>query len=228
VKRYTLPVDPKSLRYVLLKFPVQRLKGNILQGGSTHLGRLRLHLSESAEARGNYVHPETPHFLWITEFPLFTRADKEKNVLAGGRWSSTHHPFTAPMWQDIEDMYNGRLESVRGQHYDLVLNGVEIGGGSVRVHDPIMQEHIFTQILQLNEFEKASFGHLLDALKYGAPPHGGIAIGFDRLLSILCKTQSIREVIAFPKTSVGTDMLFRSPAAVNKNVLYQYGIEPRP
>jgi len=83
-------------------------------------------------------------------------------------------------------------------------------------------------MMQLSEFEKASFRHLLDALKYGAPPHGGIAIGFDRLMSIICKTQSIRDVIAFPKTSVGTDLLFGSPAAVNKNVLYQYGIEPRP
>jgi len=196
------------------------------EGGSTHLGRLRLRLSEAAQARGDYVPTETPHFLWITEFPLFTRADKDKDFLAQGRWSSTHHPFTAPMWEDIETMYNGRLESVRGQHYDLVLNGVEIGGGSVRVHDPVMQEHIFTRILQLSELEMASFGHLLDALKYGAPPHGGIALGFDRLMAILCRTQSIRDVIAFPKTSVGTDLLFRSPAPVDKNVLYQYGIQP--
>jgi len=196
------------------------------EGGSTHLGRLRLRLSESALARGDWVLPEGPHFLWITEFPLFTRTDRDKDFLAQGRWSSTHHPFTAPMWEDIDAMYNGRLESVRGQHYDLVLNGVEIGGGSVRVHDPVMQEHIFTRILQLSELEMASFGHLLDALKYGAPPHGGIALGFDRLMAILCKTQSIRDVIAFPKTSVGTDLLFRSPAAVDKNVLYQYGIRP--
>jgi len=89
-----------------------------------------------------------------------------------------------------------------------------------------MQEHIFTRILQLSELEMASFGHLLDALKYGAPPHGGIALGFDRLMAILCRTQSIRDVIAFPKTSVGTDLLFRSPAPVDKNVLYQYGIQP--
>jgi len=196
------------------------------EGGSTHLGRLRLHLSELAQARGDYIPAETPHFIWITEFPLFTRADREKDFLARGRWSSTHHPFTAPMWEDIDLMYSGRIESVRGQHYDLVLNGVEIGGGSVRVHDAAMQEHIFTQILRLSELEKASFRHLLDALKYGAPPHGGIALGFDRLMAILCRTRSIRDVIAFPKTSVGTDLLFKSPAAVDSNILYQYGIQP--
>jgi len=95
------------------------------------------------------------------------------------------------------------------------------------VHDPTMQEYIFTRILKLSELEKASFGHLVDALKYGAPPHGGIALGFDRLMAILCKTRSIREVIAFPKTSVGTDLLFKSPASVDVNVLYQYGIQPR-
>jgi len=131
------------------------------------------------------------------------------------------------MWEDIEAMYNGRLESVRGQHYDLVLNGVEIGGGSVRVHDPKMQEYIFSQILQLSELEKGSFSHLLDALKYGAPPHGGIALGFDRLLTILCKAESIRDVMAFPKTSAGIDLLFKGPTPVDKEVLYRYGIQPR-
>jgi aspartyl-tRNA synthetase len=101
---------------------------------------------------GDYIPTEIPHFLWITEFPLFTRADSEKDFLAQGRWSSTHHPFTAPMWEDIEAMYQGHMESVRGQHYDLVLNGIEIGGGSVRVHDPEMQEYIFTRILKVNNF----------------------------------------------------------------------------
>jgi aspartyl-tRNA synthetase len=129
------------------------------------------------------------------------------------------------MWQDIEAMYDGHIDQVRGQHYDLVLDGTEIGGGSVRVHDAAMQEHVFSRVLQLNESEKATFDHLLQALKCGAPPHGGIALGFDRLMSILCKTQSIRDVIAFPKTSAGTDPLFKSPATVTKDVLSQYGIQ---
>ncbi|KIL00386.1 hypothetical protein PAXRUDRAFT_130007 [Paxillus rubicundulus Ve08.2h10] len=196
------------------------------EGGSTALGRMRSQLSESAQSLGDYVPPASPHFLWVTEFPLFTRSDPDKDFLARGRWSSTHHPFTAPMWQDIDVMYAGRFDQVRGQHYDLVLNGVEIGGGSVRVHDATMQEYIFSQVLQLSESEKTTFDHLLHALKCGAAPHGGIALGFDRLMSILCKTQSIRDVIAFPKTGSGTDLLFKSPGAVTKDVLHQYGIQP--
>jgi aspartyl-tRNA synthetase len=116
---------------------------------------------------------------------------------------------------------------VRGQHYDLVLNGVEIGGGSVRVHDAMMQEYIFSKVLQLDESEKASFNHLLHALSCGAPPHGGIALGFDRLVAILCNATSIRDVIAFPKTSAGTDALLRSPTPIHKDILHQYGIQPR-
>ncbi|KAJ3563009.1 hypothetical protein NP233_g9220 [Leucocoprinus birnbaumii] len=262
------------------------------KGGSTSLGRVRLRLSELAQMHGDFAITADPHFLWITEFPLFTRADEDKDFLAKGRWSSSHHPFTAPMWQDIEAMYRGDIEQVRGQHYDLVLNGVEIGGGSVRVHDAAMQDYIFGKVLQvsgcrregssfysligtlllaffpnaiflcvfsfvstfwwlpyatlaiagevplaehhlpisnfeLTEQEKAPFDQLLHALKCGAPPHGGIALGFDRLMAILCKTQSIRDVIAFPKTSTGTDLLFKSPATIIEEALRQYGLRSR-
>jgi len=159
---------------------------------------------------------------------LFTKADDDKDFLAKGRWSSSHHPFTAPKWQDVSLMHSPEtIESVRGQHYDLVLNGMEIGGGSVRVHDAEMQDRIFSDILQLNDVEKEPFQHLLNALRCGAPPHGGIALGFDRLMAILCNTQSIRDVIAFPKTSSGADLLFRSPAPINHETLSQYGIEPK-
>ncbi|OJT10490.1 Aspartate--tRNA(Asp/Asn) ligase [Trametes pubescens] len=196
------------------------------EGGWTPLGRLRLALSETAQRNGDLVLDDEPKFLWVTEFPLFTRADEDKDFLAHGRWSSSHHPFTAPMWEDIEKMHAGQVEEVRGQHYDLVLNGVEIGGGSVRVHDAAMQEYIFANILQLDEKEKSSFNHLLHALRCGAPPHGGFAFGFDRLMAILCKTSSIRDVIAFPKTAAGTDLLFKSPSPSTFEVLSQYALRP--
>ncbi|KAI0370230.1 hypothetical protein BV20DRAFT_1019264 [Pilatotrama ljubarskyi] len=196
------------------------------EGGWTPLGRLRLALSETAQCNGDLVLSDEPKFLWVTEFPLFTRADEDKEFLAHGRWSSSHHPFTAPMYEDIEKMYAGQVEEVRGQHYDLVLNGVEIGGGSVRVHDAAMQEYIFSKILQLDDKEKSSFNHLLHALRCGAPPHGGFAFGFDRLMAILCKTTSIRDVIAFPKTAAGTDLLFKSPSPSTAEVLAQYALQP--
>ncbi|TFK76130.1 hypothetical protein BDN72DRAFT_810172 [Pluteus cervinus] len=202
-------------------------RSKFLKGGSTPLGQLRTQLFELAQSHEAVRISKDPHFLWITEFPLFTQGDQDKEFLAKGRWSSTHHPFTAPVWQDIEAMYNGELASVRGQHYDLVLNGVEIGGGSVRIHDAPMQNYIFTEILKLDEKERAPFNQLLHALQCGAPPHGGIALGFDRLMAMLCKTQSIRDVIAFPKSGTGTDLLFKSPAPVPLTTLEQYGIQPR-
>ena len=127
----------------------QQLTSHTFQGGWTPLCRVRVALAEAAQRNGSLVLPDAPQFLWVTEFPLFTRADEDKEFLAHGRWSSSHHPFTAPMWEDIERMYTGQVEEVRGQHYDLVLNGVEIGGGSVRVHDAAMQEYIFDKILQV-------------------------------------------------------------------------------
>ncbi|KAF9507359.1 hypothetical protein BS47DRAFT_1377942 [Hydnum rufescens UP504] len=196
-----------------------------LEGSSTELGRTRLRVATAA----NHVHDrKNPNFLWVTEFPLFTRADDDKNELhAHGRWSSSHHPFTAPMWEDIEMLMSGNVESVRGQHYDLVLNGMEIGGGSVRIHDADMQEFIFREVLQLTEAEQATFAHLVHALRCGAPPHGGIALGFDRLMAILCNTTSIKDVIAFPKTAGGTDPVFRSPSAVGDDILHKYGLMHR-
>ncbi|KAG8747913.1 hypothetical protein FRC10_010532 [Ceratobasidium sp. 414] len=194
------------------------------RGGSTPLGRQRLAIKDLAEQTGAYTAPTTPHFLWVTEFPLFTSADSDKEFLARGRLSSSHHPFTAPMAEDVEKLMNGQAQEVRGQHYDLVLNGIEIGGGSVRVHDPALQRFIFEQALQLLPAETASFDHLLSALSAGAPPHGGLAIGFDRLIAVLCGATSIRDVIAFPKTAGGTDPLFKSPGKVESEVLRGLGL----
>ncbi|KAH7344557.1 tRNA synthetases class II-domain-containing protein [Rhizoctonia solani] len=196
-------------------------------GGSTPLGRLRLIIRDLAEQSGAYTPTQTPHFLWITEFPLFTGADGDKEFLAKGRLSSSHHPFTAPMAEDVGKLLNGQAREVRGQHYDLVLNGIEIGGGSVRVHDPALQRFIFEQVLQLTPNETETFSHLLAALSAGAPPHGGLAIGFDRLIAVLCNATSIRDVIAFPKTAGGTDALFKSPSRVDQEVLAGLGLTPR-
>lgn len=155
--------------------------------GWTKLGRLRVKLRDQLVDAGALILPNDPHFLWITEFPLFTRSDEDKDFMAKGRWSSSHHPFTAPMFEDMENLKNGKVELVRGQHYDLVLNGMEVGGGSVRIHDAKLQEYIFEKVLELDEKEIARFGHLLQALKFGAPPHGGIALG-ELNASLITKT----------------------------------------
>ncbi|KAK4683653.1 aspartyl-tRNA synthetase, partial [Tremellales sp. Uapishka_1] len=199
----------------------------IAEGGWTQLGRLRVQIMEQLVSKNLMTLPTQPHFLWITQFPLFTRADEDKEFQAKGRWSSTHHPFTAPMFEDLEDLKKGNVEAVRGQHYDLVLDGQEIGGGSVRIHDAHLQEHVMRDILKLDESEISRFSHLLQALKFGAPPHGGIALGFDRLVAILCGVKSIREVIAFPKTGTGVDPVFKSPSKSNDEVLRDYGLRIR-
>ncbi|KAL9934916.1 hypothetical protein V8E36_005992, partial [Tilletia maclaganii] len=216
------------------------------EGGSTPLGDLRLRLSTALQEKGFLKLSEEPHFAWITEFPLFTLADEDKDELARGRWSSSHHPFTAPMAEDLPLLRElittnstsaadrQALASIRGQHYDLVLDGSEVGGGSVRLHDAELQESVLRHILKLTDAEVSRFGHLLDALRCGAPPHGGIALGFDRLMAILTKSKSIRDVIAFPKATSGFDPLFGSPArldsedeGVEDEQLAQYGLQRR-
>src|SRR5882724_10845823 len=184
------------------------------------LGRIRLYCADILKAQGKLAIPANRFdFLWVVDFPLLS-FDKEQN-----RWYSSHHPFTAPVAEDIA-MLKTEPKKVRGQHYDIVVNGVELGGGSIRIHQPELQKTVFEDVLQISPDETMlRFGYLLDALRYGAPPHGGIALGFDRLMAILCGTPSIRDVIAFPKTAKGTCLMTESPSVVSSRQLRDLSLE---
>ncbi|MBT5381179.1 MAG: aspartate--tRNA ligase [Opitutae bacterium] len=170
------------------------------------LGRIRLEAAQLLVKRSKIIIPENAYnFLWVIEFPLML-FDEEK-----GEFASTHHPFTSPVPDDIE-LLDSDPKAVRGQHYDMVLNGVELGGGSIRIHQTQLQEKVFKDVLNIPaDIVESRFGYMLKAFKYGAPPHGGIAFGFDRLVGILAKKNSIRDVIAFPKTQKGQDLMAAAP-----------------
>jgi aspartyl-tRNA synthetase len=184
------------------------------------LGKIRLYCADVLKSQGKLtINPTQFNFLWVVEFPLLG-FDREQN-----RWYSSHHPFTAPVTEDIS-LLKTDPKKVRGQHYDVVVNGVELGGGSIRIHQPDVQKTIFEELLQIPPDEvKSRFGYMLEAFRYGAPPHGGIALGFDRLIAILCNTPSIRDVIAFPKTAKGTDLMTDSPTTVSPKQLRDLYIE---
>jgi aspartyl-tRNA synthetase len=166
-----------------------------------------------AVARGDgLLKPDTFAFTWVTDFPMFEWDEDEK------RFSAMHHPFTSPVPEDV-----ARVESdpgsVRAQAYDLVLNGSEIGGGSIRIHDASVQARVFKAIGLTDEEAKHRFGFFLQALSYGTPPHGGIALGLDRIVAILAGESSIREVIAFPKTAAAVDQMTGAPTEVDDRQL---------
>jgi len=161
------------------------------------------------------------HFLWVTEFPLFEGVDES------GRPQPAHHPFTMPHPDDIERLESDPL-AARSQAYDLVLNGWELGSGSVRIHRPDIQQRIFTLLGIEPDEAQRRFGFLLDAFKYGAPPHAGFAFGIDRLVALLAGEENIREVIAFPKTQSGLDPLMGAPTPVDERSLAELGIRLLP
>jgi aspartyl-tRNA synthetase len=178
------------------------------------LGRLRLVIAEMLKKDGKLKVPEDQwNFLWVVDFPLISYNPESKRHVA------THHPFTSPVVEDVP-LLDTEPTQVRGQHYDIVLNGVELGGGSIRIHQPELQKKIFEQVLQIPpEVAQSRFGYMLQAFRYGAPPHGGIALGLDRLCAILCGTANIRDVIAFPKTAKAVDLMTNSPSEVEPRQL---------
>ncbi|MFM9031951.1 MAG: amino acid--tRNA ligase-related protein, partial [Opitutaceae bacterium] len=178
------------------------------------LGRLRLEAAQLLVKRGKMtLRPDDWKFLWVVDFPLMSFDEEEK------RYVATHHPFTAPVAEDAA-LLDSNPKAVRGQHYDVVLNGMELGGGSIRIHQPALQKKVFEDVLKIPaDVVESRFGYMLKAFTYGAPPHGGIAFGLDRMVALLCGTTSIRDVIAFPKTQKGQDLMAQSPTPVTPRQL---------
>jgi aspartyl-tRNA synthetase len=177
------------------------------------LGALRLHLAEKL----NLVSPDKYNFLWVVDFPLLDYDQESK------RWVAMHHPFTAPREEDLPLLASDPGQ-VKARAYDLVLNGVEVGGGSIRIHRRDIQEQVFQAIGLAGDEAREKFGYMLEAFEYGAPPHGGIAFGFDRLLMLLAGRKTIRDVIAFPKTQSASELMTAAPGAVDEEQLQELGL----
>jgi aspartyl-tRNA synthetase len=177
------------------------------------MGILRLEMGRELKL----VDEKAFRFLWITEFPLF------EHSAADGRYVSLHHPFTSPVDEDVARLESATA-SVRAKAYDLVLNGTEVGGGSIRIHDAALQARVFKVLSMSEEEARERFGFFLEALQYGTPPHGGIALGVDRMVMILAGESSIRDVIAFPKTASATDLMSGSPSPVRDDQVRDLGI----
>lgn len=181
---------------------------------NTLLGALRVKLAQDY----GLIPEDAVSFLWVTDFPLFKYNDEKK------RWESEHHPFTSPYEEDIK-YFEKDPGKVRSKAYDIVVNGIEIGSGSIRIHHPDLQKKLF-KVIGISEKEAESrFGFLLRAFKYGAPPHGGVALGFDRLLALIAGFESIRDVIPFPKTQRGICPLTDAPSKIDKEQLKELGLK---
>ena len=181
------------------------------------LGSLRVEIAKNMKLIDENVY----HPVWVTDFPMF-EFDNNSN-----RYAARHHPFTAPTISSIDELSSDPL-SIKSRGYDLTINGYEVAGGSIRNHDPEIQAKIF-ELLGMNEDEiNSRFGFLIEALKFGTPPHGGIAFGFDRLVMLMAKTNNIRDVIAFPKTTSAASLMDQAPSPVSKDQLEELNINISP
>jgi aspartyl-tRNA synthetase len=177
------------------------------------MGRVRLEMGDRLGVRD----PNVLGYVWVHRFPMF-QWDAD-----GQRWDATHNPFSAPVWDEADRM-EADPASVHAQQYDLALNGWELGGGSIRIHRRDLLERAFALMGHTVEGMRDQFGALLDALEYGAPPHGGIAIGLDRFSALLAGVDNIREVMAFPKTQSGSDLMLGAPSPIAQQQLDELGL----
>ena len=180
------------------------------------LGRIRCRIAEMQKLTAN---SDQLDFLWVTDFPLMQFDAAEK------KWNAVHHPFTRPKAEDVAKLEAGDFAQVRAEAYDVVLNGVELGGGSIRIHEPDLQAKAFAALGISAEDQEKLFGHILRAFRLGAPPHGGIAFGLDRIVMMIAGEESIREVIAFPKNNRAIDLMSQSPSDVDAQQLRDLGIK---
>jgi len=180
------------------------------------LGRIRLRV---AEIQSLVKDPDALEFLWVVDFPLLAYSAEDQ------KWNAVHHPFTRPKAEDLPLLEAGEYGRMRAEAYDVVLNGVEIGGGSIRIHEPEIQARIFEVLGLSPEKQQLLFPHLLKAFRFGAPPHGGVALGVDRLVMLAVGTENIRDVVAFPKNNRGEDLMMNSPTPAEPRQLRELGIQ---
>ena len=215
VKKLAEAVGARAGDLVVAVAAKKQIKGT--EAAALIAGQLRLHLAEQLKL----IPKDRWEFLWLTGFPLFEWSETEK------RWVSAQHPFTGIIEEDLDKLESAPWE-VRSKGYDLVLNGVELGSGSIRIHRQDVQARVFRALGLSDEQARQRFGFFLDALTYGTPPHGGIALGLDRVVALLAGEKSIREVIAFPKTTAAVDLMADAPSPVDSGQLDELGIALKP
>lgn len=206
---------------------IQARPNKPLSGGSTALGTLRKHIYDEAVAHNYLPFDKSFRFVWVTSFPLFTPTDSSTTDPGQGGtagFSATHHPFTAPLTPADFSLLSTNPLAAKADHYDLVVNGVELGGGSRRIHVAAVQEHVFRHVLKMSQGGVEHFSHLLEALRAGCPPHAGFAFGWDRVCATLGYTGSVRDVIAFPKSKRGEEMVAKAPGRVGQEEWGVYGL----